>query len=393
MNKKDMTPSVFNKKKFIRLKAICIFVLIFSVLTIVGYSAYNMFDKELTLSNYKDKISAADDGNLKVTKQDQSIAEVVDKVSDSVVSIVISAESKASSVFGMYGLNMQQSQAAGTGIIISKDGYILTNNHVVEDATSIRVVLSDGTYYDDVKYIGSDPLNDIAYLKVDGVDNLSPAEIGNSSTTRVGQSVIAIGNALGQYQNSVSTGIISGKGRPVDAGDENGQSVETLTDLLQTDAAINPGNSGGPLLNSSGQVIGVNVAVASQAQGIGFAIPINATKGTMKTVLSGNGVQRAYVGVRYVAITPDIAKKKNLTVKKGAYILSEEEGGDIDHGSPARKAGIKGGDIIIEINDEVVGENADLSSIIGGYAPGDIVYVKYLRNGHEHQAKMQLAKY
>lgn len=326
------------------------------------------------------------DGNLTPTSTENAITKVVDKVAPSVVSIVTNTTRQT--LFGA-----AQQQAAGTGIILSKDGYILTNNHVVASASKIEVVTADGTTYSDVELVGADPLNDISYLKVKNVTDLQPAELGDSSTLRVGQQVIAIGNALGQFQNTVSNGIISGKGRPLTAGGEGGDSGESLTDLLQTDAAINPGNSGGPLLNYSGQVIGINTAVASNAEGIGFAIPVNATKGTLKGVLAGKGVQRSYLGLRYVEITAAVAKQYDLHVKKGAYVAADKGGSAVVADSPADKAGLKEKDIITKINDEEVGVSGGVSTLVGEYAPGDTIEVTYLRGGAEKRVKVTLATY
>ena len=326
------------------------------------------------------------DGNLTPTGTENAIASVVEKVSPSVVSIVTNTTRQT--LFGA-----AQQQAAGTGIILSKDGYILTNNHVVASASKIEVVTTDGTTYSDVELVGADPLNDISYLKVKNVTDLQPAELGDSSTLRVGQQVIAIGNALGQFQNTVSSGIISGKGRPLTAGGEESGSSESLSDLLQTDAAINPGNSGGPLLNYSGQVIGINTAVASNAEGIGFAIPVNATKGTLKNVLAGKSVQRSYLGLRYVEITAAVAKQYDLPVKKGAYVAADGNSTAVVAGSPAAKAGLKDKDIITKINDEEVGVSGGVSTLVGEYAPGDTITVTYVRDGATKEAKVTLAAY
>lgn len=326
------------------------------------------------------------DGNLTPTGTENAIASVVEKVSPSVVSIVTNTTRQT--LFGA-----AQQQAAGTGIILSKDGYILTNNHVVASASKIEVVTTDGTTYSDVELVGADALNDISYLKVKNVTDLQPAELGDSSTLRVGQQVIAIGNALGQFQNTVSSGIISGKGRPLTAGGEESGSSESLSDLLQTDAAINPGNSGGPLLNYSGQVIGINTAVASNAEGIGFAIPVNATKGTLKNVLAGKGVQRSYLGLRYVEITAAVAKQYDLPVKKGAYVAADGNSTAVVAGSPAAKAGLKDKDIITKINDEEVGVSGGVSTLVGEYAPGDTITVTYVRDGATKEAKVTLAAY
>lgn len=269
----------------------------------------------------------------------------------------------------------------------------MTNRHVVSGASKVQIVTSDGATYTDVQVVGTDPLNDVAYLKANGVNSLTPATLGDSSTVRIGQQVIAIGNSLGQYQNTVTSGIISGKGRPVAAGDSSGGSTESLTDLLQTDAAINPGNSGGPLLNSSGQVIGMNTAVAANAQGIGFAIPINATKGTLKSVLAGKGVQRAYLGLRYVPLTPSVAKQYNLSVTQGAYVTGSNSSSGVVADSPADKAGVKDKDIITKINGLTVGQQGGVSSMIGEYAPGDTVELTIVRDGRTITIKVTLAAY
>ena len=326
------------------------------------------------------------DGNLNSTSAEDAISRVVDQVSPSVVSILASNTKLTS--FGV-----AEQAAAGTGIILSHDGYVLTNHHVVGNAKTVEVVTNDGTTYDEARVIGADPLNDIAYLKIDGVENLKPAQIGDSSTLRVGQQVIAIGNALGQYQNTVSSGIISGKSRPITASGDVGENPESLNDLLQTDAAINPGNSGGPLLNYSGQVIGINTAIASEAQGIGFAIPINATKGTTETVIAGKGVQRSYIGLRYMEITAAVAKQYDLGVKKGAYVISGQGESAIMPGSPADKAGLKEKDIVTKINGQIVGTHGGVATLVGTYAPGDTVQVTYLRDGKEGSTKVTLGKY
>lgn len=327
------------------------------------------------------------DGNLRSTGEENTIANVVEKVSPSVVSIVTNVEKQTA--FG----GVTDGDAAGTGIIVSADGYILTNHHVVDSATNIKVVTTDGDIYDNVKLVGTDPLNDVAYLKIDGVKDLKPAELGDSSTLRVGQRVVAIGNALGQFQNTVSSGIISGKGRPISAQSEGGSGADSLTDLLQTDAAINPGNSGGPLLNLSGQVIGMNTAVASDAEGIGFAIPINATKGTLKSVLKGEGVKRSYIGVRYVEVTAATAKEYDLTVKRGAYIISSGSTAAVVAGGPADKAGLKEKDVITKVNGEVVGVAGGVSTLVGEYTPGETIEITYLRGGKEYTTKVTLQQH
>lgn len=335
--------------------------------------------------NATPSLSSGVDGNKTVTDQESSIASVAEKVGPSVVSIV--TETRTTSPY--YGAS--SGQAAGTGIIVSKDGYVMTNNHVLESATAVSVVDSEGELYEDVSIIGRDPLNDVAFLKIKSDKDFTPATLGNSATIRTGQQVVAIGNALGQYSNTVTSGIISGTGRPITASSGDG-STESLTDLIQTDASINPGNSGGPLVNMSGQVIGINTAIVEDANGIGFAIPINATKGILAGVLETGKVTRAYLGVNYITVTPDVAREYNLDVNAGAYVHSES-GNPVVAGSPAADAGLKEGDIITKINGETVGKDGSLSSILGEYRPGDKITITYLRDGKEHTTTATLGTY
>ena len=325
------------------------------------------------------------EGKTVVTADEGLITSVASKVSPSVVSIVTTSGSQRS-FFSM------QMQGAGTGVIISQDGYIMTNNHVVEGASNIAVILSDGTEYENVEVVGSDPLNDIAFIRIDGVSDLVPATLGDSSDVRIGQQVVAIGNALGQFQTTVTSGIISATGRPLMASSADGRSSESLTDLIQTDAAINSGNSGGPLVDMSGRVIGINTAVAADANGIGFAIPINATRGLIEGLLETGKVERAYIGVSYIDITPQIAASEDLGVQRGAYV-SAQSGSPIISGSPADKAGIQAEDIITKINNEAVGERSSMLSILGQYLPGKTVSLTVLRDGREIKIDVTLEAY
>lgn len=313
-----------------------------------------------------------------VSQEGDVIANVASKVSPSVVSIV--TESTTQSYFG-YSTSQE---SAGTGIIISADGYIMTNKHVVSASTkSIEVVTAAGTSYKDVSFVGSDPNNDVAFIKIKGVSDLTAVKLGDSSAMKVGQKVVAIGNALGEYQNTVTTGIISALGRPVTAGDATGTETEQLENLIQTDAAINSGNSGGPLVNLSGEVIGMNTAVATDAQGIGFAIPINDVKGMLKTLLANGKVEKAYVGVRYISITPSVASEYSLSVKNGAYIIGDSGQSAIVSGSPADKAGLKEKDIIIKVDGTNVDSTHPFASLIAQHSVGDKVTLTYLRDGKE----------
>jgi serine protease Do len=315
--------------------------------------------------------NSASDGNALISKDEQDISAVASKVGPSVVSII--TKSQAQTFYGA-----QSEEGAGSGIIVSSDGYILTNKHVVSGSNQLIVITSDGTVHKDVKVVGTDPLNDLAFIKVNGVTGLRAANLGDSSSVRIGQNVVAIGNSLGEFQNTVTSGIISGTGRPISA--QEGGSIENLTDLLQTDAAINPGNSGGPLTNLSGQVIGINTAVAADAQSIGFSIPINSAKGILKTLIKTGKVERAYIGVNYVTITPEVASQYKLPVKKGAYVVSDA-GPSVISGSPADKAGIKDKDIITKVGDLEVGERGSVSSLVSEYAVGESIQLTVLRGG------------
>jgi serine protease Do len=328
--------------------------------------------------------NSANDGNKLVSQEEEDISAVADKVGPSVVSITTRGEATRS-FFGT-----QAVEGAGSGIIITSDGYILTNKHVVSGSSQLSITTSDGTVYDDVKIVGTDPLNDVAFIKVSGVNNLKPATLGDSSSTRIGQRVVAIGNSLGEFQNTVTSGIISGKGRPIAASE--GNTVETLTDLIQTDAAINPGNSGGPLVNLSGQVVGINTAIAEDAQSIGFSIPINSTKGIIKNLQKTGKVERAYLGVNYVTVTPEVAKEYDLSVKNGAYVIAQN-GSSVISGSPADKAGIKDKDIITRVGNLDVGENGSVASLVGEYAIGDTVDLTVLRDGKTQTLKVTLDAY
>lgn len=331
-----------------------------------------------------------------ILKESEVISEVAKQVGPSVVSVNVVSRSVQTNNFLGFSRPVQQ-ESAGTGIIISSDGYILTNRHVIpSDAENVSITLSDGTELTDVEIVGRTNDNDsldIAFLKVKDKmgKELKPAKIGDSSKVQVGDKVIAIGNALGQFQNTVTSGIISGFGRSVVAGDESGFGGETLQNLFQTDAAINEGNSGGPLVNINGEVIGVNTAIAGSAENIGFAIPINDAQGLIKGVLEKGKLLRPYLGVRYVSLTDDYAFQFNLKIKRGAYVLPASDGqASILSGSPAEKAGIKEKDIITKINNTAIDENNSLTSLVGRHSVGDEVTLTIIRDEKEQTLRIKL---
>ncbi len=320
-----------------------------------------------------------------VLEESNSIIKVSDKVSPSVVSIM--STSMYQDIFG----RTYESSGAGTGFIITSDGLIITNKHVVSDANGkYTVILSDGRSFD-ASVQSQDPYMDFAVVKVDAKD-LPVVELGDSDQMQVGQWTVAIGNALGKFQNSVTVGVISAKNRQIEASDSNGRNSEVLDNLLQTDAAINSGNSGGPLINLSGQVIGINTAIASQAQGIGFAIPINSIKGALESVKTTGKIVRPYLGVRYVMITKDIAEQNKLSVEYGALVTRGSGLGQVAvvPSSPADKAGIVENDIILEVNGEKVDSTHGLASLISQYKVGQEVSLKVLSKGSEKTVKITL---
>ena len=368
-------------------RALIILAVIAGVWLVVGAGVLGAWlSSQATQKN--NSLTSGVDGNQVVTEDEADLANIVKKVGPTVVSVVTTQTTGS-------GRFQTTSEGAGTGIIVSADGYILTNRHVVQDARTLEIINSEGERYSDVTLVGSDPLNDIAILKIKGAKDLPAAELGDSGTVRVGQRVIAIGNSLGQYQNTVTSGIISGLGRPVTAAtDELGMNVESLTDLLQTDAAINPGNSGGPLINMAGQVIGINTAIVSDAQSVGFAIPINAARGIIRGVLANGTIQKAYLGVQFVAITPDIRAELNLSERNGALVKSGTSGQSaVISGGPADKAGIREGDIITKVDDRVVGEQGGLGSLIAEFLPGEKVTLTIIRDGKTQEVSVTLGSY
>lgn len=337
-------------------------------------------------------VSSSTENRLQiVSSEGELISEITKQVGPSVVSISVTSQTVGQ---GFFGLQEYEQEGAGTGVIISDDGIVITNRHVVDTGTkTVSVTLSDGTKLDNVEVIGrtaaSDPL-DIAFLKINDTKGikLTPAKIGDSGTAEVGDRVIAIGNALGQFENTVTSGILSGYGRDIDAQD--GRNVESLQNLFQTDAAINPGNSGGPLMNLSGEVIGINVAVA-EGQNIGFAIPINDIKGLIASVQKNGKLERPYLGLRYISLTDDVAYYYNLETKRGAYVAPVSNGQQsVISGSPAEKAGVKEKDIIVSINDVAIDEKNSLVSVLGRFSVGDTVKVKIVREGREMTVDVKL---
>jgi serine protease Do len=266
-------------------------------------------------------------------------------------------------------------RSLGSGFIINPKGYILTNNHVVKSATKIKVKLHDGSTYK-AKLVGADPKTDIALIKIDPKDKpLASAKLGNSDKVQIGEWVLAVGNPFG-LSYTVTAGIISAKGRVIGEG--------PYDNFLQTDASINPGNSGGPLINMEGKVIGINTAIVAQGQGIGFAIPINMAKEILPQLRTRGKVIRGWLGVYVQALTPELSKSFGLKKTEGPVVTQVM--GD----SPAEKAGVKEGDIIVEFNGKKIKDTRELPHLVAMVPPGKVVPVKILRNGKEKTIKVKI---
>lgn len=341
------------------------------------------------------------------TTQEEKIINAVNSVSPAVASIIIS---KDLPVFEQYYINPfqgfeiqvpQQRQigtekkeiGGGTGFIVSADGIILTNKHVVLDEQANYTVLTNDGKKFSAKVLARDPIQDLAILKIEtenhidgGTGNIinkpfPVVKFGDSDKLQIGQSVIVIGNALGEFRNTISVGVISGLGRTITAS--GGGLVETIEDVIQTDAAINKGNSGGPLLNLKGEVVGINTATVLGAQNISFAIPINKAKRDIEQIKSKGEIVYPFLGVRYAIITEIIQKENNLSVSYGAWIVSGEGDSAVVAGSPADKAGLKENDIILEFNEEKITSENSLAKIILKYNVGDSITLKVLRGKEE----------
>jgi len=264
----------------------------------------------------------------------------------------------------------------GSGFIIDKEGFVVTNNHVVEDADQIKVKLKDDREFD-AKIVGRDPNTDLALLKIESDENLPTVKLGDSDALKVGQWVIAIGSPFG-LEHTVTAGIVSAKGRVIGSG--------PYDDFIQTDASINPGNSGGPLLNLKGEVVGINTAIVASGQGIGFAIPVNLARDVIMALKNEGEVTRGWLGVAIQDLNEDMAEYYGLEDKKGVFVA------DVFEGDPADKAGIKAKDIILEVNGEKIKTSRQLTSMIAGIPVGESASIKILRDGKEKTVKVKIAK-
>jgi len=318
---------------------------------------------------------------IRVVEQN-AVIDAVDQVSPAVVTIT--PHGRDGSIFYEEGI--------GSGVIFDPDGWVVTNRHVVCNADSLSVQLANGQDYEAVVH-GLDTLTDLAIIKIEGV-GLPAIELGNSGTLRVGQGAIAIGSPLGTFTNSVTTGVVSALGREIDVVDTCSRlrTLEPLRNLIQTDAAINPGNSGGALVDTDGTLIGINTAIAGDAEGIGFAIPVNLARPIMQQAIDGESLSRPWMGIYYTSLTPVLQDQRDLMLGYGALIgqlegTSEEP---VVAGSPAEAARLRGGDNNTHVDENRVDGENQLDEILTQYRPTEIVELRVLRGSEQLDVRLQL---
>ncbi|MEK7571284.1 MAG: trypsin-like peptidase domain-containing protein [Patescibacteria group bacterium] len=358
-------------------------VLLFIIL--VGWLLVTTIQKYTPALGGRGNLLPQESEKIKIVSEESITVDIVKKSAPSVVTIADENTARFNTMqnFGSFSFFEtpqqeipEEPQSIGSGFIIEKDGLIVTNKHVVADSEGQYVVISNDDKKYTVKNMYRDPLNDISILKIDPAEHrgntLQAMPVGDSSKLEAGQYVVAIGTALGEFRNTVTTGVISGLGRGITTGSPFEGSVERLDNVIQTDAAINPGNSGGPLLNSSGQVIGVNTAVSADGENIGFAIPINTIKDSLKNFNETGQFDRAYLGVSYKVITRDLAVLNEIP--EGAYIQQ------VLPGSPADKARVQRGDIITKLDGIRLSESTQLTAIISKKRIGDTIAMTLYRD-------------
>lgn len=388
------------KRRFFNMTFIFLFVISNALLGLVGGLAGFVLlanSNSPAIENLRARLGL--DGNSSVAipirqnlrlEESSAVIDAAKKVSPAVVSIT--AEQQVQDFFGQIS---DVKVGGGTGFIYTRDGLIVTNKHVVSTPAQYKVILSDGTIYD-AKIQAIDTVNDLAVIKIEAKD-LPTVELGTSEGLEIGQYVIAVGNALGEFPNSVTLGVVSAKQRKINASGSS-FSTETLTGLIQTDAAINPGNSGGPLVNLKGQVVGINTAIATGGGngsiGVGFAIPIDTVKPAMESVQQTGEIVRPVLGIRFLPVDKTLQELNNLPVDYGALVSRGSQPGEVAvlPGGPADVAGVQENDIILELNNERIDEEHPISGRLQKYKVGDEVTLKILRKGQNIQLKVKLDK-
>lgn len=369
-------------------------VLVASIAGFLGAGASNFYflknfplpaSEEKVFEIKKETVFEKEHIYLPQTTQEEAIIKAVNEVSESVVSIIITeyVEQYYFTPFEDIPLQKRIEQreiGGGSGFIVSEEGMVLTNKHVVlRDDVDYTVLTNDGRSFP-AKVLARDPVQDLAVIKIDNEKPFKILKLGDSDILQIGQTVIAIGNVLGEFQNSVSVGVISGLGRNITAA--GGGFIQVLEDVIQTDAAINRGNSGGPLLNLKGEVIGINTATVVSGENIGFAIPVNKAKKGIEQVRVSGRIFYPFLGIKYVLINETIQKENNLPVSYGVWIQSDGSGEPaVFPDSAAEKAGLKEGDIVLEFNGEKITTENTLAKIITRHNPGDKIVLRILSEG------------
>lgn len=420
--------NIFNNKSLVKniIISVVTFVILFSILSGVVYikraKIFSYFAHEYVKESTENLLSKDGEiGNKIEEKQDifsqeNFVINTVKKTNPAVVSIMISKEvpkyetyidpnnniqNPFADLFPGFSFNIPSTPqyrqngtekkeiGGGSGFLVSSDGLIVTNKHVVEEKDADYTVFTNDGKKHTAKVIARDPVLDVAILKITGFD-FPYLSLGDSDSLEVGQSVIAIGNALAEFRNTVSVGVVSGLARSVTASGSGGS--EVLDHVIQTDAAINPGNSGGPLLSLSGKVIGVNVAIVQGSQNIGFALPVNSIKSVINSVKTTGKIVRPYIGIRYVSINSEMKEKNNLSVDYGVLVKSGATSSDLAviPGSPADKAGIVENDIILEIDGIKLDDKNNLASIVRAKNVGQKINLKILHKGEEKNITLTL---